>query len=87
MSRNGEVYRMLRCRDLDELKHYLVAIYPNTQYCVDYFVNFWVMAHQIYGNRAKDLQQPLWLVYLEAHGVEVKNRGEAIMKHRGRNAR
>ncbi len=76
------MYRMLRCRDLDELKHYLVPIYPNTQYCVDYFVNFWVMAHQIYGNRAKDLQRPLWLVYLEAHGVQVKNRGEAIMKHR-----
>ncbi len=81
--RNREVYHVLSFDNLDELRSHLASVFPNTPYCVEFFTTLWVTAHQIYGHHAKDLQQPLWLVYLEAHGVEVKNRGEAIMKHRG----
>lgn len=84
MTHNREVYEILNQRDLHELRIYLERRYPNSAYCVQWFTDMWLMAHSIYSSRAKDLQQPLWLVYLEAHKVEVKNRGEAIMRHRQR---
>lgn len=80
--KNSEVYHVLSFADLDELKRHLRSVFPKTPYCVEFYVQLWVTAHQIYGERARDLQQPLWLVYLEANGVTVKNRGESIMKYR-----
>ncbi len=81
-SKNREVYHVLSFEELDDLKSHLGSVFSNTHYCVEFYTTLWVTAHQIYGDRARELQQPLWLVYLEAHGVQVKSRGEAIMKHR-----
>ena len=82
-SKNRQVYQILSFEDLENLKGHLKSVFGTNHYCVDFFTQLWVTAHQIYGAHARDLQQPLWLVYLEAHGVTVKNRGDSIMKHRG----
>jgi len=82
--RNRQIYHILSFEDLDTLRDHLKSVFSDGHYCVEFFTTLWVTAHQLYGQRARDLSAPLWLVYLEAHGVEVKNRGEAIMKFRGR---
>jgi len=82
--KNREVYHILSFDDLDDLRGHLNSVFPETKYCVDFFTTMWVTAHQIYGGYAREKYLPLWLVYLEAHGVKVDNRGESIMKHRGR---
>lgn len=82
--RNSQVYHILSFADLDTLKAHLSAVFGKGEYCVEFFTTMWVTIHQIYGDRAKELDQPLWLVYFEANGVEVKNRGESIMKYRAK---
>ncbi len=83
-SKNREVYHILSFNEIDDLRSHLTSVFPNTPYCVEFYTTLWVTAHQIYGQRARDLYAPLWLVYLEAHKVKVANRAEAIMKYRGR---
>jgi hypothetical protein len=80
--RNSQVYHILSFADLHELRSHLNEVFGKGEYCVDFFTTMWVTIHQIYGDRAKELQQPLWLVYFEAHGITVKNRGESIIKYR-----
>ncbi len=82
---NREIYHVLSFAGLDQLRGHLNSVFPETKFCVEFYTNMWITAHQLYGHIAKDKYMPLWLVYLEAHGVEVKNRGESIMKHRERN--
>jgi hypothetical protein len=81
--RNLEVVHILKFPDLEALRSHLAAVFTDTKYCIEFYTNMWTIAHQIYGGRAKELYAPLWLVYLEAHGVKVIDRAEAIMKHRG----
>jgi len=79
---NATVVHILKFKDPDDLTEHLNRVFPNTPYCVEWFSNLWGTANRIYGHVAREKYMPLWLVYLEAHGVKVNNRGEAIMKHR-----
>lgn len=51
---------------------------------IDSRITFYRFVHRYYGQAAHEKYFPLALVYLEAHGVRVKNRAEWIMKHRGK---
>ncbi len=82
---NRQVYHILKFDDLDSLKEHLHGVFPGNDFCREFFVNLWLIAHQLYGHIAKDKYAPLWLIYLEAQGVKVTNRAEAIMGHRGIN--
>lgn len=84
--RNHAAVHILKFRERDLLARHLQDVFPNTKYAVDWWLQFWTTANQIYGHVARDRQQPLWLVYLEAHKVNVKNRAEAIMRFRGQPA-
>lgn len=81
--RNHAAVHILKFGDRDELAHHLQAVFPNTKYAVEWWLQFWTTANQIYGYRAREKYVPLWLAYLEAHNVKVNNRAEAIMKFRG----
>lgn len=81
--RNATAVHILKFADPDALAGHLKTVFPDTPYCVEYFLNLWGMAHRIYGNEARNKYAPLWLVYMEAHGVRVNNRADAIMKFRG----
>lgn len=81
--RNATVVHILKFRDPEILGSHLRDVFPDSKYCVEFFTTLWNTAHHIYGHVAREKQQALWLVYLEAHGVTVKNRGEAIFQHRG----
>lgn len=81
--RNATVIHILSFTELDILGAHLKSVFPKSDYTVGWFVTFWTMVHRIYGNEAKQKWVPLWLMYLEVHGVTVKNRSAAIMKHRG----
>ena len=48
----------------------------------DFFLSLWDTAHMLYGTVAYERNQPLALVYLEAHGVNVKNKFDWITRHR-----
>lgn len=65
--RNSQIYHILSFADLDALKAHLNVVFGKGEYCVEFFTTMWVTIHQIYGDRAKELQQPLWLVYFEAN--------------------
>jgi hypothetical protein len=84
-SRNRQVYHILSFTDLEILKDHLNAVFPDNNFCQEFFINMWLFAHQFYGDMSKSKFAPLWLVYLESHGVTVKKRGEIIMKYRGEN--
>lgn len=81
--RNHAAVHILKFRDREDLAHHLQAVFPNTKYAVDWWLQFWTTANQIYGGRAREKYVPLWLVYFEAHGIVVRNRAEVIMKFRG----
>lgn len=82
--KNAAVVHILKFREQAELKAHLEQVFPKSSaYAVEWFSELWLMAHRIYGNEAREKYAPLWLVYLEAHGVKVGNRAEAIMKFRG----
>ena len=80
--RNATAVHILKFRDEDELARHLQAVFPETKYCVEFFTNFWITARRIYATVAKEKYVPLWLVYLEAHGVKIDNRAEAIIRYR-----
>jgi hypothetical protein len=81
--RNATVVHILSHRDEESLRQHVVGVFESS-YTQEFFLTLWKTAHRIYGNEARDKRAPLWLIYLEAHGVKVHRRGEAIMKHRGR---
>lgn len=80
--RNRAIVHILKHSDREQLRNHLLAVYGES-YAVNFYLTLWDLAQQIYGNFARQKQMPLWLAYLEAHGVKVNNRAEAIMKFRG----
>jgi len=81
--RNRQIVHYLRFYDEENLRRHLNGEFPEDKPWVDSRIRFWHFAQNYYGQAAREKYAPLWLVYLEAHGVMVHNRAEAIMKHRG----
>lgn len=80
--RNATVVHILSFSDYEALAGHLSAVFSETPYCREFFSILWTTAHSIYGQFAREKYMPLWLVYLEAHGVPIKNRAEAILSYR-----
>lgn len=81
--RNSTVVHILSFDDYEALIRHLNEVFPDTKYCVEFYANLWSVANEIYRQTARERYEPLWVVYLEAHGVKINNREAAIKKHRG----
>lgn len=79
--RNPQIVHVLSFADHDALKEHLNrgTLSP---YAKEFLLSFWSMAHQIYFTEAQRKFQPLALVYLEEHGVNVDRRLEWITRYR-----
>lgn len=81
--RNRIIVHILEFKDEESLSAHLNAVFTESKYCVEFYSTLWSTAHSVYGSVAREKYVPLWLVYLEEHGVKVKNRSEMIMRYRG----
>lgn len=81
--RNAQIRHILthanRNALLGHLKHEFKAVYLQ-----DFFLSLWDGAHQLYSHIAAERVEPLWLTYLEQHGVAVKDRADVINRFRAR---
>jgi hypothetical protein len=86
--RNAMIEHHLKFRDDEALRSHLFSLYGNArENKIESVLNFFSFVHRFYGQEAYEKYAPLWMVYLEAHGIKVNDRGEIIMRYRGRNTR